>query len=198
MTDRENFYLPAILKENSAGHYIEYYVFNPITKKRHRKTIRMNLIFSRFRTKREAKMYINSIVSQINMKLEKGWNPFFENEDSRLYTNINDAFNIFIQEKEKEMRENTMRSYRSFTSILLQWINDNAPDSYSGVVNHNMIIRFMDYVYNVRNVGQNTYNNYIKMGRAVFNWMVEKCYVKENPFNKIKPNPHCSSNVNES
>jgi integrase len=45
----------------------------------------------------------------------------------------------------------------------------------------------MDYVYTERGVKQVAYNNYLKMAKAIFNWMVEKCYAKENPFAKIKP-----------
>jgi integrase len=43
----------------------------------------------------------------------------------------------------------------------------------------------MDYVYCERNVSAVAYNNYLKVGRAFFNWAKEKCYVKENPFETI-------------
>lgn len=31
-------------------------------------------------------------------------------------------------------------------------------------------------------ISANTYNNYVRNGRSLFSWMVEKCYMKENPF----------------
>ncbi|MDL2313179.1 phage integrase SAM-like domain-containing protein, partial [Bacteroidales bacterium OttesenSCG-928-B11] len=182
-------YRPARLHEYKSGWLIEYYCENPTTNKLNRKTIKVNLLVSRYKNKREARQHINNIVSNINIKLSKGWNPFFEHEDSRLYSNINDVFAIYMQEKEKESRKHTLRSYSSFVSIIKNYINKNHPGAYSGTINHNTIAQFMDYVYNNRNVGQTTYNNYIKMGRALWNWMIEKCYTKENPFEKIKTKP---------
>ena len=37
-----------------------------------------------------------------------------------------------------------------------------------------------------KNISPNTYNNYVRNGRALFGWAVEKCYIKENPFMGIK------------
>jgi integrase len=45
----------------------------------------------------------------------------------------------------------------------------------------------MDYLFVERKVGNATYNNNIKMGRALFNWAIERCYTKQNAFEKIKP-----------
>lgn len=179
-------YRPAILHEYKSGWLIEYYCENPVSKKMQRKTIKMNLLVSRYKNKRDARMHVNKIVSSLNIKLAKGWNPFFESEDARLYSKVSDVLILYLQEKEKELRENTMRSYKSFVSLFSQWINSNFSDIYSGMVNATVASRFMDYVYNDRNVGQTSYNNYLKMGRAIFNWMVEKCYCKENPFAKLK------------
>lgn len=33
-----------------------------------------------------------------------------------------------------------------------------------------------------KSISPNTYNNYVRNGRALFSWAVEKCYMKENPF----------------
>lgn len=180
-------FIPAILRENKAGWYIEYYCENPLTKKLERKTIKMNWIAKRFSNKKDARRHIQAVINSINIKLSKGWNPFFEAEDARLYTSINDVLSFFIREKEKELRDNTLRSYKSFVSIFLEWISSYDTKLYSSLINFPIAARFMDYVYNERNVGQTSYNNYLKMGRAIFNWMVEKNYTKENPFNKIKP-----------
>ena len=47
----------------------------------------------------------------------------------------------------------------------------------------------MDYVYMERKVSARTYNNQLKLARALFSWAVQKCYCKENPFDKIKTKP---------
>jgi integrase len=181
-----NSYLPAVLRDNKTGWYIEYYCENPKTKKLQRKTVKMNLVVKRFKTKKEARIHINNIVASLNIKLAGGWNPFFEQEDKRLYSDINDVVALFLQEKDKELRPNTMRTYRSVCSVFINWINDYHTGIYSGMVNQSVASRFMDYVYNARNVGKVAYNNYLKTLRALCNWAVEKCYIKDNPFNKLK------------
>lgn len=37
-----------------------------------------------------------------------------------------------------------------------------------------------------KHISANCYNNYVKQGRLLFGWAVEKCYCKENPFEFIK------------
>ena len=180
-------FLPAVLRKTKRSWYVEYYVENPENEKFERMRLKMNNLRNRFQTSKEAQFHINQIVSSLNIKLASGWNPFYERrEDSRLYSNINEVAKLYIEEKEKELRPDTLRSYKSFCSIFLQWFNKNNVGICSGMITHNIAIRFMDYVYLERNVGIVQYNNYIKQGRAMFNWIVEKCYSKENPFEKIR------------
>ncbi len=79
-------YLPAMLKTNKSGWLIEYYVENPQTQELSRKRIKLQRLLSRYPTKTEAKKHINNIIVALNMKLSTGWNPYFQGEDSRLYT----------------------------------------------------------------------------------------------------------------
>lgn len=63
---------------------------------------------------------------------------------------------------------------------------------YTSMISHTMVVRFMDYVYYERkgvsgdDMTAASYNAYIKQGSAFFNWMIDKCYCKENHFQKIK------------
>ncbi len=180
-------YLPAVFHAYQSNWIIEYYIENPITKKMERKTIRVNKLAKRYPNVKDAKRHINNIVTSLNVKLSSGWTPFFESEDARLYTPVKIALDAFISEKTKELRSNTMRSYMSFVNIFNNWVITLNPNLYSSMVNHSLAVRFLDYVYNERGVKQVAYNNYLKMAKAIFNWMVEKCYSKENPFLKIKP-----------
>ena len=150
--------------------------------------IKVNHIFKRFPYKRDAKIHIYEIVSNLNMKLNNGWNPFHEHrEDSRLYSNVDKVCSLYIEEKQKELRPETLRSYRNFCSVFLRWFNANFKTKYTGEISHQIITRFMDYIYNERKVSAVSYNNYMKQGRIMFGWFVEKCYCKSNPFQNIKP-----------
>lgn len=165
---------------------IEYYAQNPQSGKMKRFRIRVNKIVKRARTKKEARQQISQICETINNKLYNGWNPFFEGEDSRLFSKMYEVTEIYLAEKKKELRPDTMRSYSSFVSMLNNWIGRTDKDLFCSMFSRAVAIRFMDYVYNERNVSSRTFNNYTKMGRCFFEWCLEKGYAKENPFLQIK------------
>lgn len=182
-----NNFLPAILKENKSGWVIEYYALHPVTEKLIRKQIRLQRIVSRYKSLKDARLHINRMVVALNAKLSGGWNPFFSREDARMYEKLHVVTELFLKEKHKELRFNSYRSYESFCKLLNEWLAVNSPDMLASMFSRLWAVRYMEYMYNERNVGANTLNNHLKMGRALFNWMKEKCYVKENPFDSIKP-----------
>ena len=81
-------YLPAILREYKTGWIIEYYVEHPLTKKLERKKMKLTKLVSRYKSVKDAWMHANRMVMALNIKLSTGWNPFFVEEDSRLYTSV--------------------------------------------------------------------------------------------------------------
>lgn len=186
---RINSYLPAILKENKSGWIIEYYCENPATHILQRKQIKLQRILKRYRSVKDARVHINRMIVTLNTKLSGGWNPFFNSEDARLYEKFSTVIDAFIREKTKENRENTLRSYVSFCKMLSEFVERNAPGLFASMFGQLLAVRYMEYMYSERNVGANTFNNHLKMGRALFNWMKEKCYTKQNPFELIKPKP---------
>ncbi|MFA6884960.1 MAG: phage integrase SAM-like domain-containing protein, partial [Paludibacteraceae bacterium] len=122
------------------------------------------------------------MIFSINSKLFSGWNPFFEGEDARLYVKLSDVVELYLKEKAKELRPDTMRCYTSFSNILLAWVNRNNANLFGSLFNKGWAVQFMDYVYNERNVSNRSYNDYIKLSRCFFSWCIEKGYSKENPF----------------
>ena len=179
-------YIPAVLHKSKDGYRIEYYVTNPVTQKLTRQRLRVDKIFKAYAKKRDALIHIDGIIEGINAKLRTGYNPFFEGEDSRLYEKLSSVAEKFIQEKQKDLRPDTMRSYSSFVNLLLGYFNRINQNQTASMVSKTLAVKFMDYVYSERNVSNRTYNNYLKTARVFFNWCVEKCYAKENPFLQIK------------
>ena len=184
-------YLPAMLKTNKSGWLIEYYVENPQTQELSRKRIKLQRLLSRYSSKTEAKKHINNIIVALNLKLSTGWNPYFQGEDSRYYTPMVDVLESYKEAAVKEHRETTADSYISFANIFGEWISKNFPKIYCSMISHSMIVQFMDYVQNERSgrsgdISPRTYNNYVKNGSALFTWMINRCYCKENHFQKIK------------
>lgn len=177
--------MPAVYRSSKID-YIEYYCTDPSKDKLSRKQIKLNRIAKRFKSKRDYKVYVAEMVNDLNTKLRNGWSPFYHLEDARLYTPILDVFEIFLTEKKKDIRPDTLRVYSSIIRFLTKWILANNSKMYISAFTHNYAVRFLDNIYNTRNISQRTYNNYTKNARAIFAWCVEKCYIKENPFQDIK------------
>ena len=179
-------FLPAMLREYKSGWIVEYYAENPLTKKLERKKLRLNKLVSRYKSVKDARMHASKIVMAINIRLSTGWNPFFTDDDARLFTSIDVVREKFLQEKTKELREDAMRSYSSLAAIFSKWLKTATNIEYFSMINRITAVKFMDYVYSERNVSARSYNNYIKFCRCFFNWAKEKCYTKENPFESIR------------
>lgn len=181
-----------MLKTFKSGWVIEYYVENPQTQQLQRKRIKLQRLLERYPKQADAKRHINNIIVALNMKLSTGWNPFFQGEDSRMYTPIQDVANMYMNEVEKTLRPATYRTYKTFIKVFCDWIEKQQTGIYSSMISHTMVVRFMDYVYYERkgisgdDMTATSYNGYIKQGSAFFNWMIDKCYCKENHFQKIK------------
>lgn len=69
-------FLPAVLRQNSMGWYIEYYAYNPVANGLERKRIRVNRERKRARTYSEFRSIASQMVIQINYQLSAGWSPF--------------------------------------------------------------------------------------------------------------------------
>jgi integrase len=176
-------YIPAALKLNKET-YIEYYVKHPKKGKLVRKKIRLN----RIKSKTERKKYGIKMVKEINQRLNRGWNPFIEEEGARSFENIYDIFSVWLKEKARELRPDSMRSYSSFINVLSAFIKTISDKDIYYVVNfnRNKAVKFMDYIYNEKNVSTRTYNGYLGYTKSLFNWMVQKDYIAENPFKSFK------------
>lgn len=69
-------YLPATIRHNMAGWFVEFYAFNPLTQKRERVKYRLNKYRQKFRTMQEFRVWTGQLCYSINSKLSAGWSPF--------------------------------------------------------------------------------------------------------------------------
>lgn len=179
-------YLPAVLKHLSSGWLIEYYVRHPESQDLQRQRVKLNRFRKRFSNTAQFRLAANEMVCAINTKLAGGWNPFFESDNTRYYTKLSEVISVYLSEKEKELRPATFRTYKSWCSMFNTWCVSNFKDTYASLINKVLAVKYMDYMYSQRNISARAYNNNVKQGRAFFNWCVEKCYVKENPFESLR------------
>lgn len=179
-------FLPACIKKNSHGWYIEYQVNDPSSGKMKRYRSNLNVLRKRYSRLSEFKAHCNQIVCTLNAKLAGGWTPLGENNNSRHFTPLPVVIAEYLDEKQQELRPDTMRSYRSFCTGFLSWLQTTAPDCQVILFNKVLAVRFLDHCFKDRNLHGRSWNNQLKAAKALFSWAVWKCYCKENPFEGIK------------
>lgn len=181
-------FLPAVVKNlPSIGYAVEYYVLDPETERPVRKRIKLSKLVRRYPNKHMKQLAAQQVADNLNAKLRGGWSPLHQAEDSRLYTPLSVFRERFLKAKEAEgCRQTTLTQYGSVTDIWLRWCEDNGhAQKYSGTFLHPEAVRYMDDVMAQGN-RHRSYNNTLKVLRAFFQWGVEHCYAKENPFVGIK------------
>lgn len=106
-------------------------------------------------------------------------------ENVRYYKTLDEVTRIFVTEKEKELRNSTMRSYKSFCHMLREWANEHYPSIKMSMFERAHAVEFLDDMA-AKGLGPNTYNNMIRLGSVLFIWAKAKCYTRENPFDGQK------------
>lgn len=181
-------FLPAILKESlSMGFFAEYYVYDSVNDSMIRKRTRLTSVVKRYRTVRERRLAAQELVEEINRKLSGGWSPLHQTEDSRLYTPIGELCKKFVAAKEREgIRPTTLTNYKSYTGLFLRWCEDTGrAKKCSGTFLRVDAVQYMDSLLD-RGNGNRSYNNTMKALRCFWQWSLEHCYCKENPFAGLK------------
>lgn len=181
-------FLPAVIKDlPSIGMVVEYYVQDPRTEKMVRKHIKLTRLMKRYPQKRQRILAAQQIADSLNAKLRGGWSPLHETEDVRLYTSLSDLQARFLSAKKSEgCRPTTLTQYKSVTDLWLRWCEDNGmADRYSGTYLRSHAVRYVDAVLE-QGHRHRSYNNTLKVMKAFFQWAVEHCYAKENPFVGMK------------
>ena len=130
--------------------------------------------------------YAKKLCSEINAKLASGWNPFLEQECSKGFTKMIDALHTFKAEKNKELREDSTRSYNSYIKTMEEWLTKRSESNILSLsFSKQHALDLLTDIYLNQKVSNRTYNNYLKFYRTLFNWMVEREYCKVNHFAKL-------------
>lgn len=176
-------FVPPKLVKNSLGYHIEYRVVDPSTGKLKRKRFRLNQLQKQCKTQKEFLQQAQQVVLVLTNKLSQGWSPYGENVSSRYYVPIFDAMDRFLETKAKELRPDSMRTYRGIVRIFKEWFHQ--PGTCIEFTQE-QALDFMDYCFTKRDISTTTYNTYLKLCRVIFSWLQENLYVKENFFVKIR------------
>lgn len=164
--------------------YISFYVVNPMTNILVRRKIKLNHV----KGKTERLKYGRYLVGSINEKLYDGWNPFLEEINAYGNVTLSQLVNEFLNIKIKELRKDSIRSYKSYCSYFLKWLENNGlSDKYCVFFTSEHAKKLLKSIYEKDNITAKTYNNYLRFFKTLFNYFIHSDYIKENPFNKFDP-----------
>ena len=170
-------FIPASLHENKSWEVV-FYAKDPQSGELKRKRIRVNY----GKDLKERRYLAKQMIFRINEKLNNGWNPFIEEESPRSFHKILDVFDSFMRDK-RDLRPDSLRTYKSEIKFLKEFVlKFHQADMYAVAFNKDVAIRYMESAWESRNIGARRYNNIIVTSRIIFNWMVEKGYTKQSPF----------------
>ena len=177
-------FLPAELVKGAQGWYIKFYQTDPRTGKR--KLFRLTFDLNRIKKKNLRLVRARQIINDINAMLPNGY-PFTVQLNSEMYTPLEEAVTLAHRIKCQTDRQRTIETYESLQRIFLEFAGEKKYLQWKiSDFSRREAVEFMDWLILKRNIGPKTYNNYLIRIKALFNTLVEREYLIENPFNVIK------------
>ena len=168
--------------------YIDFYSYDPLEQKMKRKKYMLNGITKASDRRRRA----NEIITNLNIKLRSGWNPWADVENSRQYTSYIDIiqrYHIYLSKlyTAGTIKENTLKDYEKRLRVFEEYTAKHIPAIvYAYQIDQSFISDFLDYVLLDRDSSARTRNNYRTWLSSLCNWMIEKQYLIQNPVEKIR------------
>lgn len=142
---------------------------------------------NRYKSHGQNMAYARRIRNEINQKLYAGWSPFVEKQLRNAYITFEEAINAFLAEKERELRPDSLRSYRSYCSSLGDWVRKHKPKGFYVIAFTDVdAVHYLDTLYSRPRFTPRTFNNYRAFFLGFFAWLIAHKYVRDNPFAGIK------------
>lgn len=159
--------------------YVCYYVLDPTCDKLKRMRIRCN----RIKNLRERTKYAILLCTEINRKLYNGWNPLIgEDSSSTKRVSIVEAATNFVRQKERGLRKDTVRSYRSKLSFFIRWCEKTGiSDWLCGRFTSGHAANILDE-YGSSGRSAYAYNSMLQFLKSLFKSLVSKGLAAHNPF----------------
>lgn len=160
--------------------YVGFYAFDPAHGKMRRKRIKINFI----EKIGERRKYADGLMRRLMVKLESGWNPWIEAEDSQAYKTIDEALKHYLKYIEKMHRDDVLRKdtyvgYVSYARNLDSWNRGlKIPHTYIYQFDRSLVRKFLDHVYIERDNTPQTRDNYLAWLRIFSGFLVENGYSK--------------------
>lgn len=145
-------------------------------------------ISSKILTKTNRHILAKEKIKAINLKLQKGWSPFAE-EDPK-FSNLIGALRQILTIKERTTRNRTYRTYKNIVNTFITWLDEKKLHTLSAEeLNYTHARRYMDHLLTNKKYAARTYNNHLSDLRTIFNVLIAREFILINPFSKIEMLP---------
>ena len=180
--------------------YIEFYGWDVQKKKLLRKRF---YEVNNFASEQDRRLYANRIIQQLNALLKEGYHfdlnkvpPDAESEQTLSYT-LRDAISHALEIKKPSVRKASYPSYKSTVQLFLKWV-DNYHLSGLDVTNFDKLraVYFDDYLLVECGYTAKTVNGHIAYMKSLFQVLVEREIILNNPFKNIKKHKESQSSKN--
>lgn len=163
--------------------YVCYYVLDPTNDKLKRIRVRCN----RIKNPRERTKYATLLCTEINRKLYNGWNPLINEEPtSSKRLSVVEAATDFVRQKEKDLRKDTVRSYRSKLAFFTRWCEKaGISDWLCGRFTNSHAENILDE-YGSSGRSAYAYNSMLQFLKSLYRSLVSKGLAACNPFAGFK------------
>ncbi len=177
---------PPKLHQSGPEWYVFYYVRDPVTTKFRRYRVKVNR-----GTVKEKTAAARQIMASLTEKLSIGWTPFCEKVAPRAALPLSDALDAFDRVKTKEMRKQSLDTYRSYLRVFRRWLDENGASvtTICSSFDEDAATAFMNHLEERDDISPRSFNNYLSFMGTLFDWMKEKGYASANPFEKIRRKP---------
>ena len=163
--------------------YVGFYAFDPAQNKMRRKKIKINHI----EKVSERRQYAATLIKRLIQKLDQGWNPWIELDNSKAYhtfPDVCDHYRRFIAKMlaDNIFRDQTYSSYISYLRVFENWNKKQMiPIVYIYQLKANLINDFLEYIYIDQNNSAQTRDNYLGWFRSFSSFLLQNQYVTIRP-----------------
>lgn len=160
--------------------YVGFYAYDPAAGTMRRKKIKINHI----EKVTERRKFASGLMSRIQAKLDHGWNPWIEAENSKSFStwaDVCDRYKTYIMKmyNDGNLREKTMYGYLSMLKVLMEWDRQQkTPITYIYQFNRVFVSDFLDYIYIGKDNSIRTRNNYLTWLGIFDGYLMQHSYIK--------------------
>jgi len=161
-----------------ANDHIVYYAYDPKLKKLRRLR---DYIPKKLKTDKEKASWVRERIETINSLLRQGY--IYKHKKASLI----EAVNANIELRRKTTRQRSYEGYKSITDVFHRWlVREKLHTLLPEQLSKDHIKSFLLYILQEREVGNRTYNNYLKTLNTIFNDFVREGILQANPSKGLK------------